>query len=94
MPAHAYGRHEIAENVILCGPKLKERHPWISVIIMGILPAAESFRELDEWERSFLVNNQLCSPSPSDYQDNSNIADICTKTSIGKQLLRKGNISF
>ena len=46
-------------------------------------------QELDEWERSFLVNNQLCSPAPSDYQHNSNIADICKKISSGKQLLRK-----
>ena len=42
--AHAYGPHEIAENVILYGSKLKERHPRISVIIMGILPAVETFR--------------------------------------------------
>ena len=42
---HAYGPHEIAENVILCGSKLNERHPWISVIIMGILPGAETFRD-------------------------------------------------
>ena len=43
--ANAYGPHEIAENVILCGSKLKERHPWISIIIItGILPTMESFR--------------------------------------------------
>ena len=42
--AHAYGPHEIAENVILCGSKLKQRHPSISIIIIGILPAAETFR--------------------------------------------------
>ena len=51
-------------------------------------------QELDEWERSFLVNNQLCSPAPSDYQNNSNIANICKKISIGKQLLGKWNIPF
>ena len=42
--ANAYGPHEIAENVILCGSKLKERHHWISIIIMGILPTVETFR--------------------------------------------------
>ena len=51
-------------------------------------------QELDEWEISFLVNNQLCSPAPSDYQNNSNIANICKKISIGKQLLGKWNIPF
>ena len=32
--------------------------------------------------------------APSDYQNNSNIVDICKKITIGKQLLRKWNISF
>ena len=43
--AHVYGPHEIAENVILCGSKLKESHPSLSIIITGILHAAETFRD-------------------------------------------------
>ena len=35
--------HEIAENVILCGSKLKVRHPLMSIIIVGILPIEEAF---------------------------------------------------
>ena len=35
--------HEIAENVILCGLKLRERHPLMSIIIVGILPAEKTF---------------------------------------------------
>ena len=33
-----FNHHDIAQNVILCGLKLKSRLPLISVIIMGILP--------------------------------------------------------
>ena len=40
--ANAYRPHEIAENVILCGFKLRERHPLMSIIIMGILPTEET----------------------------------------------------
>ena len=39
----AYGPQEIAENVITCGSRLQERHPMMSIIIMGILPAEETF---------------------------------------------------
>ena len=42
--AHSYEPHIIAKNVILCGSKLKQRSALISVIIVGILPAAEAFR--------------------------------------------------
>ena len=34
--------HKIAENVILCGSKLKSRHPLMSIIIVGILPIEET----------------------------------------------------
>ena len=40
---HADRPHEIAENVILCGSKLKARHPLMSIIIVGILPIEEAF---------------------------------------------------
>ena len=42
--ASANGSHKIAENVILCGSTLKARHPLMSIIIVGILPATETFR--------------------------------------------------
>ena len=51
-------------------------------------------QELFEWEISFLANNDLCSPTPSDYLNNSNISDINKKIGIGKQLLQKWNIPF
>ena len=41
--ASAYGPREIAENVISCGTKLADRYPLLSVIVMGILPARETF---------------------------------------------------
>ena len=41
--ASAYGPHDIAKNVILCGSKLQERYPLMSIIIIGILPAEETF---------------------------------------------------
>ena len=34
--------HKIAENVILCGSKLKSRHPLMSIIIVVILPIEET----------------------------------------------------
>ena len=37
-PANAFKPHEIAENAISCGLKLRERHPSISIVIMGVLP--------------------------------------------------------
>ena len=40
---HADIPHEIAESVILCGSKLKARHPLMSIIIVGILPIEEAF---------------------------------------------------
>ena len=60
--AKAYRPHEIAENIILCGFKLRERHPLMSIIISGILPAEET-----NWGRKSRieqVNNilkELCS---------------------------------
>ena len=51
----------IAQSVIVCGEKLLQRHPWISVIIMGILPAEET-----SWGRMSRINQinvalkQLC----------------------------------
>ena len=65
--AHAYGPREIAENVILCGSKLKERYPSISIIIMWILHAAETFR--DRNSRIVQVNallKQSCFAQPMD----------------------------
>ena len=41
--SHTYGPREIAENVISCGSKLRERHPLMSIIIMGVLPTVEAF---------------------------------------------------
>ena len=38
----AYRPQEIAENVISCGFKLRQRHPLMSIIIAGILPAMET----------------------------------------------------
>ena len=40
--SHANVPHRIAENVILCGTKLKSRHPLMSIIIVGILPIEET----------------------------------------------------
>ena len=37
--ANAYGQHGITENVILCGFKLREGHPLMAIIIVGILNA-------------------------------------------------------
>ena len=39
----AYGPHEIATNIITCGKLLVSRHQLMSIIIMGVLPAAETF---------------------------------------------------
>ena len=51
-------------------------------------------QDFTEWDRSFLVNNNNCSPSPSDYQNNSYISDIIRKLIIGNNLLRKWSIVF
>ena len=40
----AYGPHEIAKNIIECGTILTNRHPRMSVIVIGVLPAEEIFR--------------------------------------------------
>ena len=57
--AHAYGP---CENVILCGSKLKERNPSISIIIMGILHAAETFRDRNSRiEQVNVLLKQSCS---------------------------------
>ena len=39
----AYGPTQIASNIIMCGSTLQERHPWMSIIVVGILPAEETF---------------------------------------------------
>ena len=49
--AKAYRPHEIAENIILIGFKLRERHPLMSIIISAILPAEES-----NWGRKNLAH--------------------------------------
>ena len=60
--AKAYRPHKIAENIILCHFKLRERHPLRSNSIAGILPAEET-----NWGRTSRieqVNNilkELCS---------------------------------
>ena len=36
MAVKVYRPHEIAENIILCGFKLRERHPLMSIIIAGV----------------------------------------------------------
>ena len=51
-------------------------------------------QDFTEWDRSFLVNNNNCSPSPSDYQNNSYISDIIRKFIIGNKLLRKWSNVF
>ena len=45
-------------------------------------------QDFTEWDRSFLVNNNNCSPSPSDYQNNSYISDII-RTYYWKQIVKK-----
>ena len=52
---NAYRPNEIAENVILCGFKLRERHPLMSIIIIGILPAEETI-----WGRKSQVEQVNC----------------------------------
>ena len=48
-------------------------------------------QKVTEWDRSFLINNNTCSPSPSDYQ---NIVAIIRKLISGNKLLREWNIVF
>ena len=50
--------------------------------------------QFENWERSFLLENNLCAPSVSDVENNIYIADIFRKIHIGNQLLRSWNISF
>ena len=50
--------------------------------------------QFENWERSFLLENNLCAPSVSDVENNIYIADILRKIHIGNQLLRSRNISF
>ena len=50
--------------------------------------------QFKNWERSFLLENNLCSPSVSGVENNIYIADICRKIHIGNHLLRSWNISF
>ena len=61
--SHAYGPHEIAANVILCGTRLKERHPLMSIIIVGILPAEETFggRKFQIEQVNALLRESCCS---------------------------------
>ena len=54
--------HKIAENVISCGLKLRERHPWMSIIIMGILPVKTALGVESEIEE---VNQLLKETSSS-----------------------------
>ena len=49
--------------------------------------------DLEQWERSFLVKHQLSSPSPSDYQSDPNIVELCKKISVGRKLLHGWNIT-
>ena len=48
--------------------------------------------QFENWERSFLLENNLCAPSVSDVENNIYIADISGKIHIGNQLLRSRNI--
>ena len=50
--------------------------------------------QFENWERSFLYENNLSAPSLCDVENNSYIADIFRKIRIGNQLLRSWNISF
>ena len=38
MSTRAHGPYDIAQSVMLCGSRLKERNPGIKVVIAGILP--------------------------------------------------------
>ena len=35
---NVYQPHDIADSVIACGTKLREKHPHLKVIVVGILP--------------------------------------------------------
>ena len=39
----AYGPTQIASNIIMFGSTLQERHPWMSIIVAGLLSAEETF---------------------------------------------------
>ena len=51
-------------------------------------------QDLNQWERSFMVNNKLSSPSISDYENDTDISNIYRKMKIGDILLKKWNIKF
>ena len=51
-------------------------------------------QDLNQWERSFIVNNKLSSPSISDYENDTNIANIYRKIKMGDILLKKWDIQF
>ena len=38
MDNNVYQPHDIADSVIACGTKLREKHPRLKVIVVGILP--------------------------------------------------------
>ena len=52
-----FSSHEVARNLVLCGEKLAEHHPLISIVIIGILPTEESF--VGESLRIASVNKDL-----------------------------------
>ena len=51
-------------------------------------------KEINEWERSFMVNNFISAPSQEDYRRDGRIADAKRKLSVGEHLLRKWEINF
>ena len=51
-------------------------------------------QDLNQWERSFMVNNKLSSPSISDYENDTDISNIYRKMKIGDILLKKWNIKL
>ena len=50
--------------------------------------------EFHTWERSFLANNNFCSPGQPDVVNNPHISSIFKKIRVGNQLLRSWNVSF
>ena len=50
--------------------------------------------DFENWERSFLIKNDMCAPGNGDIEDNSSIADISRRIKIANQLLKNWGIAF
>ena len=76
----AYKPHDIANNVISCGLKLRERNPLISIIIVGILPTDDT-----TWRRCRIEEvNSILEASCSSYDFLFIEQDGCWSGSSGK----------